>query len=179
MLDIGAGYCEFINNVRAAERVAIDRNPDVRRHAANGVRVHEVAAERLPEVLPVDHFDVAFASNFLEHCRSRDEMLAVLRAVRAVLKPAGRFMILGPNFRYCYRDYFDYFDHHLALTDRAVGEALEVAGFVVETNLPRTLPFSFNGKLPTAPWLVRLYLRSPWAWRVLGKQYFVVGKKTA
>jgi hypothetical protein len=44
VLEIGAGYCEFINNVAAAERVAIDLNPETRLHAAANVVVHEVGA---------------------------------------------------------------------------------------------------------------------------------------
>src|SRR5262249_52463791 len=47
VLEIGAGYCEFINHTAAAERVAIDLNPETRLHAAPEVTVHEVAAEDL------------------------------------------------------------------------------------------------------------------------------------
>jgi SAM-dependent methyltransferase len=176
VLEIAPGYCEFINNIEAAERVAVDLNPETRNHAAPGVVVYHCAAERLGEQVPPGHFDVAFMSNFLEHCRSRDQMLAVLRAVSTALKPGGRLMILGPNFRYCFRDYFDYFDHYLPLTEKAVVEALHLAGFSVETVLPRTLPFTFRGRLPSWPWLVRLYMRLPLAWRLFGSQFFVVAR---
>jgi hypothetical protein len=37
VLDVGAGHCLFINEVRAARRIALDANPDVARHAAPGV----------------------------------------------------------------------------------------------------------------------------------------------
>jgi hypothetical protein len=30
VLDVGAGYCNFINNVNAARRTAIDANPEVK-----------------------------------------------------------------------------------------------------------------------------------------------------
>ena len=39
VVDIGAGYCEFINNIPAAQRIAVDLNPEVKRFAAPGVRV--------------------------------------------------------------------------------------------------------------------------------------------
>src|SRR5262249_22974007 len=149
VLEIGAGYCEFINHTAAAERVAIDLNPETRLHAAPEVTVHEVAAEDLTTAVPSAHFDVVFMSNFLEHCRSRDQLLAVLRAAATALKPRGHVLILGPNFRYCYRAYYDYFDHHLALTDKAVVEALHLTGFIVEVAMPRTLPFTFRSRLPT------------------------------
>jgi SAM-dependent methyltransferase len=177
VLEVGAGYCEFINHIEAAERLAVDLNPATRDHAAAGVIVHELAAERLGERIPPGSCDVVLMSNFLEHCRSRDQMLAVLRASGVALRPGGRLLILGPNFRCCYRDYFDYFDHHLPLTDKAVVEALHLAGFDVETVLPRTLPFTFRGRLPSWPWLVRLYLRLPWIWPLFGAQFFLVCRK--
>jgi len=177
VLEIGAGYCEFINNIRAAERVAVDLNPETRRHARPGVTVHEIAAESLADRVPPGYFDVAFMSNFLEHCRSRDHVLAILRNVAVVLKPAGRVLILGPNFRYCYRRYFDFFDHCLPLTDRAVVEAIQLAGFDAEVVQPRTLPYTFASRLPSWPWLVRLYLHLPWLWPLFGAQFFIVARK--
>ena len=179
VLEVAAGYCEFINNVAAAERVAVDLNPETRLHAAPGVLVYEAAAEGLAEVVPPAHFDAVFMSNFLEHCRSRDQILQVLRAAAKALKPGGRLLILGPNFRYCYRQYFDYFDHRLPLTEKAVVEALRLAGFGVGVVVPRTLPFTFKSGLPAAPWLVKLYLRLPVLWHLFGAQFFVVGEKAA
>jgi SAM-dependent methyltransferase len=179
VLEVAAGYCEFINQIPAAERVAVDLNPETRDHAAPGVIVHEIAAERLDEVVPPAHFDGAFMSNFLEHCRTREQILDVLRAVRTALKPGGRVLILGPNFRRCPREYFDYFDHHLALTEKAVAEALQLTGFDVELAWPSTLPYSFRGRLPSWPWLVRSYLKLPVLWRVFGAQFFIVGRRVA
>jgi SAM-dependent methyltransferase len=177
LLEVAAGYCEFINNVEAAERVAVDLNPDTRRHAGPGVVVYEIPAESIAERVGRDHFDTAFMSNFLEHCRSRDEMLAVLRAVHAALKPGGRILILGPNFRYCYKHYFDYFDHYLPLTEKAIVEAIRLAGFAPEVVAPKTLPFTFRSRFPKQPWLVSLYVRLPWLWPLFGAQFFVVGRK--
>lgn len=179
VLEVAAGYCEFINNIQAAEKTAIDLNPEMADHAAPGVRCHRINADELTRVLPRNHFDVAFMSNFLEHCRSRDQILAVLREVCAVLRPGGRLLILGPNFRCCYREYYDYFDHHLALTENAVAEALDLAGYDVELVQPQTLPFSFRGRLPSWPWLVKLYLHLPFMWRFFGAQFFLVGRKPA
>jgi SAM-dependent methyltransferase len=177
VLEVAAGYCEFINNIPAHERVAVDLNAETRLHAAPDVVVHEIAAERLREVVPVAHFDAAFMSNFLEHCRTREQVLDVLRAVWTVLKPGGRLLILGPNFRYCPRAYYDYFDHHLPLTEKSVSEALGLAGFEVELVQPRTLPFTFRSRLPSWPWLVGLYLHVPWVWRFFGAQFFLVGRR--
>ena len=177
VVEIAAGYCEFINNIPAAERVAIDLNPETRQHAAAGVTVHLAAAEALAEVVPADSFDTAFMSNFLEHCRSREHVLDVLRSVWGVLRPGGSLLILGPNFRHCLKEYFDYFDHYLPLTEKAVVEALELTGFRLEVVRARTLPFTFRSRLPSWPWLVKLYLRLPMFWRFFGAQFFLVASK--
>ncbi len=84
--------------------------------------------------------------------------------------------MLGPNFRYCSKQYFDFADHVLALTHVAVAEHLYAAGFEVERVIPQFLPYSFGGILPPSPTLTRLYLRMPFAWRVLGKQFLVIGR---
>jgi SAM-dependent methyltransferase len=177
VLEIGAGYCEFINNVEAVKRVAVDVNPETRTHAGRNVQVLEMTAERLTDCIQPGSFDVVFMSNFLEHCRSRDQMLAVLRNAATVLSEDGRVLILGPNFRCCYRHYFDFFDHYLPLTEKAIVEAIQLAGFTAEAVHARTLPFTFAGRLPSRPWLVRLYLKLPWVWPLFGAQFFVVGRK--
>ena len=177
VLEVGAGYCEFINNIEADQRVAVDLNPHTRIHAGAGVSVHEIGADRLMERIPAGSFDVVFMSNFLEHCQSRDQVLAVLGNVALALRPGGRVLILGPNFRYCYKRYFDFFDHHLPLSEHAVVEAIRLAGFEPEEVRPRTLPYSFSCGLPAWPWLVRWYLRIPWVWPLFGAQFFVVGRK--
>ena len=38
VLDIAAGYCEFINNIEAKEKIAFDLNPDSRKFASAEVK---------------------------------------------------------------------------------------------------------------------------------------------
>jgi len=70
-------------------------------------------------------------------------------------------------------------DHTVVLTHRAVAEHLYAAGFEPERIEPRFLPYSFTGRLPLSPRLTRAYLRTPLAWRVLGKQFLAVGRREA
>jgi hypothetical protein len=86
---------------------------------------------------------------------------------------------MGPNFRYCARWYFDCADHTLALTHVAVAEHLYAAGFTVTEVVAKFLPYSFRGRLPASPALTRAYLRHPLLWRLLGKQFLVLGVKSA
>jgi hypothetical protein len=84
---------------------------------------------------------------------------------------------MGPNFRYSAREYFDFADHTVVLTARAVEEHLYAAGFEILAVHPRFLPYTFTGSLPSHPALVRTYLRLPLAWRILGKQFLVVAER--
>lgn len=172
VVEIGAGYCEFINHIRAGRKIAVDLNPDARQHAGDDVEVVLSSTTRI-ESLPDDVADVVFASNFLEHL-TREDILATLREVRRLLKPGGRFLILQPNIRYCKEDYWQFFDHITPLCERSLSEALETTGFDVPYVLGRFLPFTTQGRLPNSIALLRLYLKLRPAWRVFGQQSFLI-----
>lgn len=173
VLDIAAGHCEFINNIRAGERIAIDLNPDVVKRAAPGVRALICPSDQIGE-LADGSVDRVFISNFFEHV-TREVIVSTLLEVRRVLKPTGKLMVLQPNVRYCAKDYWMFFDHITPVDDRALAEAFAATGFDVELCLPRFLPYTTKSRLPSGPGLVKLYLKMPLAWRVLGAQAFMIG----
>lgn len=177
VVDIGAGYCEFINNIEAAHKIAVDLNPDVRRFANIDVQVINESCTAIRE-LDDNSVDAVFMSNFLEHLPSKDLILDTFRECRRILRRGGRVIVLQPNIRFLCGEYWDYFDHHIPLTDRSLVEGLQLAGFVPTTVIPRFLPYTTKSRLPQAPWLVAAYLKLPLAWRVLGKQALVVAYKT-
>jgi SAM-dependent methyltransferase len=146
VLDLGAGHCEFLNSVRAGARYALDMNPSTRTLAAPGVNVLEQDAAAAWD-LPSDSVDVIFSSNFLEHMPSKNAVASALAEARRVLRPGGRFLAMGPNIRFCYDVYWDYFDHYVPLSDRSLAEALLVAGLDLEEVVPRFLPCTMKGKL--------------------------------
>jgi ubiquinone/menaquinone biosynthesis C-methylase UbiE len=80
VLDLGAGFCEFINHIRAREKWAIDVNPATAECAAPDVRVHRGRADDLGW-LPDASLDVVFASNVFEHFTSKDDVLKALAEV--------------------------------------------------------------------------------------------------
>ena len=173
VLDLGAGYCEFINHIRCARKLAVDGNPEVATFAAADVEARCGRADQL-EWVPDGSVDVVFASNFFEHLPDSAALLAVLAEARRALRPDGRLLILQPNIRYAYREYWDFLDHHLALSHVSMAEALALARFRVVELRPRFLPFSTKSALPSWLILVRWYLKIPLAQRLLGKQMFVV-----
>jgi SAM-dependent methyltransferase len=175
VLDLGAGYCDFINNISAGRRIAIDLNPDTARSAGPGVETHSVALDEIATVVPASSVDLAFASNVFEHLRGPDHLLGVLEQVRTVLKPdGGRLVVLQPNVRLVGGAFWDFFDHTLPLTEKGMSEALTVAGFRVVECRPGFLPYTTKSRLPQWPLLVRAYLAlRPVQW-LLGKQMLVV-----
>jgi len=56
-------------------------------------------------------------------------------------------------------------------------EALGIAGFEVDKVIPAFLPYTTKSRLPQWELLVRIYLKIPFIWRILGKQVFVIGRK--
>lgn len=176
VLDPGAGRCEFINAIPAAERWVVDLL-DYGDYRDTGVKA--IYGSILDAPLPAGHFDGIFVSNLLEHMPTQDTIGTVLARLRVSMEPGGTVAVLGPNFRYCQREYFDCADHTLALTHVAVAEHLYAAGFEVTAVVPRFLPYSFRGVLPASPRLARTYLRFPVLWRLLGKQFLVLGTKPA
>jgi hypothetical protein len=63
------------------------------------------------------------------------------------------------------------------IMDAELPEHLYAAGFEVVSNTSRFLPYSFTGRLPARGSLTRAYLRMPLAWRLLGTQVLVVGRR--
>lgn len=76
------------------------------------------------------------------------------------------------------KEYFDCADHTLIYTHTAIAEHLYAAGFEPERIVPRFLPYSFRGWLPATPTTTRLYLQTPPLWRLLGKQFLVIGRRS-
>lgn len=176
VVDVACGYGEFLNNIEARRKIAVDLNPDAQKFLENGVEFHLCQATSLGSLVE-NEADVIFTSNFLEHLPDKPTLDRFLQQIMIALKPGGRYIILGPNLRYLPGQYWDFYDHHLGLTHSSLSEALALTGFKVELCIDRFLPYTTQGALPTHPWLVWLYLRMPLAWKVLGKQFLIIGRK--
>jgi len=174
VLDPAAGRCEFINAVPADERWVVDA-VDYGEFRDNGVKA--IFGDILDVELPAAHFDGVFVSNFLEHLTSQDTIAIVLGKLCASMQSGGTIAVVGPNYRYCAAEYWDCADHNVALTHVSVAEHLHAAGFEVTAVVPRFLPYSFRGLLPPSRRLTKTYLQVPALWRLLGKQFLVLGVK--
>jgi SAM-dependent methyltransferase len=175
VLDPAAGRGEFIGSIDAAERWFVDEVAYPEAESDPDVKV--VTSRIMDAELPEDHFDGVYASNFLEHLFNQEEIAQFLERMHRVMKSGGRIAIMGPNYRYCADEYWDCADHWVALTHVAIAEHLYAAGFEPVKIVPRYLPYSFRGILPPSKALTRMYLRTPIAWRLLGKQFLVIGQR--
>ncbi len=177
LLDVGGGYCELANAARARRRIVVDMNPQTRTRAAAGVEVHIASAESMA-FLADGEATVAFSSNFFEHLPDKATLERIIAEIRRVLAPGGRLVAMGPNVRLMSGAYWDFFDHHLPLSERSLCELLLANGFELEKIEPRFLPATTKLRAPRWPWLVEAYLAlRPLSSWVAGKQFLVVARK--
>ncbi len=176
VLDPAAGRCEFVNAISAEEVWAIDKNRSVLdyRHASVHAQVEDIFLADLPQ----NYFQGVFVSNFLEHLKSVEAVAQFLAKMYASLAIGGKLAVMGPNFKYCAGDYFDCCDHRLPLTHLSVEELLYSERYKICESYARFLPFSFRGSLPPSPRMAGVYLKFPFFWRFLGKQYLIIAEKT-
>ena len=163
VLDLGAGYCDFINNVTAPERVAVDISPDFANFADTSVRTVRSEVTHLSAV-QANTVDVVFASNLLEHLTDAD-LDTTMSEVKRILKNGGLFISMQPNYRYSYKTYYDDPTHKKVFSHTALEAFLLSQGFSIVKKMPKFLPFSLKsrpGIIPLHPLLVRAYIHSPW-----------------
>ncbi len=161
VLEIGAGYCDWINQVQAARKIALDVWPDLPNFAAPDVQPIVCDLVGGLPLWSASAFDVVLASNVLEHF-APDVVSQLAAAVFELLRPNGRLIVIQPNFRYAYRHYFDDYTHRSVFTDVSLPNLLRSRGFQIDKVQARFLPYSMrDNRLPIRAWLVRAYLRLP------------------
>ncbi len=176
VLDLGCGYGEFINNLIAREKLAMDLNPTARTRIAPGIQlIEQDCSKSWP--LRDNSLDVVFTSNFFEHLPSKRTLQDTLLEAFRCLRPGGRLMTLGPNVKHLSGSYWDFFDHHLPLTELSLAEAMIMAGFSVEHSVEKFLPYTMSQGSQPPLWALRVYLKMPITWKLLGKQFLVIAKK--
>ena len=174
VLDLGAGYGDFINSVTAATRIAIDTWPGMTKHLDPDVRPIIGPVTNL-DCLEDSSIDFAFASNLFEHL-TQDHLIAALKQLKRKLRAGGELCIIQPNYRYAFREYFDDYTHCTPYSHIGLADLLRAQGWTVTQVAPRFLPLTIKSRLPTWDWLIGAYLRSPI--KPLGKQMMVSARPT-
>ena len=143
VLDLGCGYCEFINQVQGAAKFGMDLNPEARKRASADVQILEQDCSK-PWSVPSASLTTVFTSNFLEHLPTKAHVEETLMHAHTALRDGGYLIAMGPNVRLVPGAYWDFFDHYVALTDRSMKEILTKCGFELELCLARFLPYSMS-----------------------------------
>ena len=159
VLELGAGYGHFINQVRCRRRIAIDQWPGFVKYIDPAI---EAKVTRVDDLSFLDDLSVDFilASNLFEHL-TQTEFAAVLSQLKRKLRPGGTLNILQPNYRVAYREYFDDYTHVAVYSDLSMCDFLAAHGFRVVECKPRFLPLTIKSRFPVWPGLIRLYLALP------------------
>jgi SAM-dependent methyltransferase len=176
VLDLGCGYCEFINQVQCAEKYAMDLNPEAHNRASSGVHVLEQDCS-LPWSVPPSSLTTVFTSNFLEHLPTKAHVEETLLHAYRALKVGGRLIAMGPNIKCVPGAYWDFFDHYVALTELSLNEVLVKCGFHVEVCLEKFLPYSMSQGRTYPIWMLQTYLGLPALWPMFGRQFLLVATK--
>ncbi|HEU4766705.1 MAG TPA: class I SAM-dependent methyltransferase [Pyrinomonadaceae bacterium] len=169
VLELGAGYGNFINNVRARRRIAQDQWPEFAKHLQADIESHVGPVDEL-SFLDDNSIDFVFASNLFEHI-TQEEFASVLKQLRRKLKPAGTLTLLQPNYRYAFREYFDDYTHKTVYSHLSICDFLQANSYEVINCKPRFLPLTLKSRLRVSPFLIRMYLLSPI--KPLGKQMLI------
>lgn len=174
ILELGAGYCHFINNIKCRRKFAVDLNPEAERYIADKVKFLLTGSENM-NMLPEGSIDIVFASNFFEHL-DRKSLMRTFEEIKRVLKHSGKLILIQPNYKYCSKDYFDDYTHTFVFTHVSMKDFLEFQGFKVEKCIPRFLPFSMKSKIPKNSFFVKMYLMLPY--KIFAKQMYIVARKS-
>jgi SAM-dependent methyltransferase len=178
VLDLGCGYGEFINQIAASQKLAMDMNPDVPQYLNGDVQfLQQDCSKAWP--LPTAALGTVFTSNFFEHLPNKECLSRTLAEAFRCIRPGGKLIAMGPNIKYLPGRYWDFYDHHTILTETSLGEALDISGFRLILVVPRFLPYTIVNVRQYPLWMVRAYLKVPIAWRFLGRQFLLIAERTS
>lgn len=172
VLELGAGFGYFINNVQCRKRIAVDIWEEFQKYLDNSI-ISKVCNITELDFIENNSVDFVFASNVFEHV-SKLELIRCLNTLKKKLKDGGTLNIIQPNFKYSFKEYFDDFTHETIYTDTGLSDLLESQGFIIIEKYPKYLPFKINPKTPSIPILIKLYLKLPI--KPFGKQMFIRGR---
>ena len=84
LLEIGAGYCEFINNIQAKEKIALDLNKDIKKYVNKNIQVIISDSTNLIQIKK-DKVEGVFVNNFFEHIE-KENIIKTIVEIKRVLK---------------------------------------------------------------------------------------------
>jgi 2-polyprenyl-3-methyl-5-hydroxy-6-metoxy-1,4-benzoquinol methylase len=174
ILDLGSGYCNFINNIKAKQKYALDKYLNPQEYASPDITPINGDHLQLNKQIKDESLDVIFASNFIEHLYDKD-LESYISLILKKLKPRGILILMQPNFKFSFKNYFDDYTHVKAWTHTSLTDYLKTKGFQIALVKPKFLPFSMKSSLPISKTLISLYLKSPF--KPFAGQMLIIARK--
>jgi SAM-dependent methyltransferase len=176
VLDLGCGYGGLINNIDCRKKFAMDLNPGARLHLnPDVIFIEQDSSDRWN--IAEGTLDLVFSSNFFEHVRSKDALSATIAEAARCMRTGGRLIAMGPNIRFVGNRYWDFWDHHLPLTEASLSELVEIHRLQLERVVDRFIPYSMVNQPQVPGALIAWYLKLPLLWKLFGKQFLIVASK--
>ena len=176
ILDLGCGYGEFINHTKCEVRHAMDLNPKTKSLLDKEIIFHQQDCSESWEI-DSNSLDLVFTSNFFEHLPNKESLDRTVGEIKKALKPGGILIAMGPNISVLKGLYWDFWDHHVALSDQSLCELLQIHDFTIERSESKFLPYNMVRVKEHPLFLVSLYLKFPFLWKIFGKQFLIIAKK--
>lgn len=178
ILELACWYWDFINNIKAKSKNAIDIYENSIKYLNKDVEFisGDLSLAWREQSYNNKYFDVIFASNFLEHLD--DNWLDnVMMGINKIIKNDWLLIIVQPNYRYMYKDYFDDYTHKKVFTHVSLIDFLESNWFKVIHCEKKFLPWTLKkNKLPIrlSTILLKIYFKLPFR---IWWQMFLISKK--
>jgi SAM-dependent methyltransferase len=172
VLDLGSGYCDFINNIRAKSKFAVDIDANSEKFCSSDVSFLNLKASDIE--FEENRFDIVFTSNLFEHLKE-EELESLILKIGKTLKPKGKLIIIQPNYYYAYREYWDDYTHLKAFSHVSLCDFLLCHDLKIIKLEKKFLPYTFKSIFPKSYYLTKLYLIS--FWHPFAKQMLVIAEK--
>ena len=154
----------------------MDLNPKTKSLLDKEIIFHQQDCSK-PWKIESNSLDLVFTSNFFEHLPNKESLDRTMGEIKKALKPGGRTYCNGTKHKCPERKYWDFWDHHVALSDQSLCELLQIHDFTIEQSESKFLPYNMVRVKERPLFMVSLYLRFPILWKLFGKQFLIIAKK--
>ena len=179
VLELGCGYGDFIGNISAAQKTAIERDENYKPYieAYGGIDIRFGDSIKELKKIESNKYNVVFCSNYFEHF-TIGAVQRQLNMIARILTQDGKLIVLQPNFSLCCEHYFDDWTHKTAFSDISFSDLLSDSGFFrVDKCIKGFMPFSIKSRLPVIRAIVRAYLWS--GVKPFAAQFLIIASATA
>src|SRR4030042_2413183 len=140
VVEVGSGYCNWINSVKAKNKIAIDKFIDPKKFCKENIKPILGDYSEISQ-LKNNSVNTFLLSNFLEHLTNK-EVKECIKLIRLKLKSEGIIVVIQPNYRLSVKRYFDDPTHISVWDDKSLPNFFKSNGFKIIRVAPKFLPLT-------------------------------------